>query len=150
MFRQLLGLQTVLNGSIPNSFIPDDLTKELKTDKYEMLIFMSEYKTGSDEANNQCNEIEKIIKNYSKDGMLVGEAACTRDLIKITDKDFTVVNSVSIVLVFIIIALVFKSISIPIVLVALMNLQSLLIWVFHIIREQPYHLLHQLLLVQSS
>lgn len=90
-----LGLQTVLNGSIPNSFIPDDLTKELKTDKYEMLIFMSEYKTGSDEANNQCNEIEKIIKNYSKDGMLVGEAACTRDLIKITDKDFTVVNSVS-------------------------------------------------------
>ena len=116
-----LGLQTVLNGSIPNSFIPDDLTKELKTDKYEMLIFMSEYKTGSDEANNQCNEIEKIIKNYSKDGMLVGEAACTRDLIKITDKDFTVVNSVSIVLVFIIIALVFKSISIPIVLVALIE-----------------------------
>ncbi len=86
-----------------------------------MLIFMSEYKTGSDEANNQCNEIEKIIKNYSKDGMLVGEAACTRDLIKITDKDFTVVNSVSIVLVFIIIALVFKSISIPIVLVALIE-----------------------------
>ena len=116
-----LGLQTVLNGSIPNSFIPDDLTKELKTDKYEMLIFMSEYKTGSDEANNQCNEIEKIIQNYSKDGMLVGEAACTRDLIKITDKDFTVVNSVSIVLVFIIIALVFKSISIPIVLVALIE-----------------------------
>ena len=61
-----LGLQTVLNGSIPNSFIPDDLTKELKTDKYEMLIFMSEYKTGSDEANNQCNEIEKIIKIIAK------------------------------------------------------------------------------------
>lgn len=61
-----------------------------------MLIFMSEYKTGSDEANAQCNQIEKIIKKYDKSGMLVGEAACTRDLIKITNKDFATVSFVSI------------------------------------------------------
>lgn len=116
-----LGLQTVLDGSIPESFIPESLTSNLKTDKYEMLIFMSKYKTGSDEANEQCNKIEDIIKKYSDNGLLVGEAACTRDLIKITDKDFAVVNAVSVVLVFIIIALVFKSITIPIILVALIE-----------------------------
>lgn len=116
-----LGLQTVLDGSIPDSFIPENLTKNLKTDKYEMLIFMSKYKTGSDEANEQCNQVESIIKKYSDNGLLVGEAACTRDLIKITNKDFAVVNAVSIVLVFIIIALVFKSITIPIILVALIE-----------------------------
>lgn len=116
-----LGLQTVLDGSIPDAFIPEDLTKNLKNDKYEMLLFMSEYKTGSDEANHQCDEVEKIIKTYDNQGMLVGEAACTRDLIKITDKDFAVVSFVSIFLIFIIIAFVFKSITLPFVLVAVIE-----------------------------
>lgn len=116
-----LGKESVLDGSVPESFIPKDLTKELESDEHEMLIFMSAYKTGSDEANNQCNEIEKIIKKYDKNGMLVGEAACTRDLIKITNKDFATVSFVSIFLIFIIIALVFKSISLPIILVAVIE-----------------------------
>ena len=116
-----LGKESVLDGSVPESFIPKDLTKELESDEHEMLIFMSAYKTGSDEANSQCNEIEKIIKKYDKNGMLVGEAACTRDLINITNKDFATVSFVSIFLIFIIIALVFKSISLPIILVAVIE-----------------------------
>ncbi len=119
--QNALGLQTVLDGSIPESFIPKDLTGELKNDNYEILIFMSEYKTGSDEANAQCNAVEKAIKKYDKNGMLVGEAACTRDLIKITDKDFAVVSFVSIFLIFIIIALVFKSVILPVILVAVIE-----------------------------
>ncbi len=116
-----LGLQTVLDGSIPDSFIPKDVTSELKNDNYEMLVFMSEYKTGSDEANAQCSAVENIIKKYDKNGMLVGEAACTRDLIKITNKDFAVVSFVSIFLIFIIIALVFKSAVLPVILVAVIE-----------------------------
>ena len=119
--QMALGKESVLDGSVPESFIPKDLTKELESDEHEMLIFMSAYKTGSDEANNQCNEIEKIIKKYDKNGILVGEAACTRDLIKITNKDFATVSFVSIFLIFIIIALVFKSISLPIILVAVIE-----------------------------
>lgn len=119
--QNALGLQTVLDGSIPESFIPKDLTGELKNDNYEILIFMSEYKTGSDEANAQCDAVEKAIKKYDENGMLVGEAACTRDLIKITDKDFAVVSFVSIFLIFIIIALVFKSVILPVILVAVIE-----------------------------
>ena len=119
--QMALGLESVLDGSIPDSYLPEAVTKELKSDKHEMLLFMSEYKTGSDEANEQCNEVEKIIKKYDSNGMLVGEAACTRDLIKITNKDFATVSFVSIFLIFIIVALVFKSISLPVILVAVIE-----------------------------
>lgn len=119
--QMALGLESVLDGSIPDSYLPEVVTKELKSDKNEMLLFMSEYKTGSDEANEQCNEVEKIIKKYDSNGMLVGEAACTRDLIKITNKDFATVSFVSIFLIFIIVALVFKSISLPVILVAVIE-----------------------------
>ncbi|WP_302630152.1 RND family transporter [uncultured Eubacterium sp.] len=119
--QMALGLESVLDGSIPDSYLPEAVTKELKSDKNEMLLFMSEYKTGSDEANEQCNEVEKIIKKYDSNGMLVGEAACTRDLIKITNKDFATVSFVSIFLIFIIVALVFKSISLPVILVAVIE-----------------------------
>lgn len=116
-----LGMESFLDGSVPDSFIPEKLTSELKSDKHEMMVFMSEYKTGSDEANTQCNEVEKIIKKYDKSGMLVGEAACTRDLIKITNKDFATVSFVSIFLIFLIIALVFKSITLPVILVSVIE-----------------------------
>ena len=119
--QMALGLESVLDGSIPDSYLPEAVTKELKSDKNEMLLFMSEYKTGSDEANEQCNEVEKIIKKYDSNGMLVGEAACTRDLIKIMNKDFATVSFVSIFLIFIIVALVFKSISLPVILVAVIE-----------------------------
>ena len=84
----VLGLESVLDNSIPDSFIPKELTSNFRTDDYEMFVFMSSYTNGTEEANKQCNTVEKIIKKYDKTGMLVGEAACTRDLIEITDKDF--------------------------------------------------------------
>ena len=116
-----LGLESVMDGSVPDSFIPEKLTGELQSDNHEMLVYMSSYKTGSDEANAQCNKVEKIIKKYDNNGMLVGEAACTRDLIKITDKDFATVSFVSIFLIFLIVAFVFKSISLPVILVSVIE-----------------------------
>ncbi|WP_302625548.1 RND family transporter [uncultured Eubacterium sp.] len=119
--QMALGMESVLDGSVPDAFIPEKLTKELQSDDHEMLIFMSAYKTGSDAANAQCNAVEKIIKKYDDTGMLVGEAACTRDLIKITNKDFATVSFVSIFLIFIIVALVFKSITLPVILVSVIE-----------------------------
>lgn len=116
-----LGMESVLDGSIPDSFIPEELTNALKSNHHEMMIFLSEYKTGSNKANKQCNEVEKIIKKYDSSGMLVGEAACTRDLIKITNKDFAIVNFVSIFLIALIIACVFKSIILPVILVSVIE-----------------------------
>lgn len=116
-----LGLESVMDSTVPDAFIPKKLTSELKSDDHEMLIFMSAYKTGSDEANTQCNTVENIIKKYDSTGMLVGEAACTRDLIKITNKDFATVSFVSIFLIFLIVALVFKSISLPVILVTVIE-----------------------------
>ena len=116
-----MGLESVLDGSVPEVFIPSEITGQLENGNHEMLIFMSAYKTGSDEANEQCDKVEEIIKKYDTNGMLVGEAACTRDLIKITNKDFAVVSFVSIFMIFIIIALVFKSVSLPVILVAVIE-----------------------------
>ncbi len=119
--QSALGLETLVDSSIPEDFIPSEVSSKLKSDRYEMMIFMSKFKTGSDEANEQCNEVEKIIKKYDKKGMLVGEAACTRDLINITDSDFKTVSFVSIFMILIIIALVFRSISVPVILVSLIE-----------------------------
>ena len=82
-----------------------------------MMIVLSEYYVASDEGYEQCNKLEEIIKSYDDSGMLIGEAPCTRDLIKITDKDFKTVSAVSIGVIFLIIAVVFKSISLPVILV---------------------------------
>ena len=98
----------------------EDLNK-VKSEDHQMIIFLSQYKTGSDEANKLCDDAEKVIKKYDKAGMLVGEAPCTRDLIKITDKDFKVVSFVSIFLVLLIILCVFRSVTIPVFLVALIE-----------------------------
>ncbi|MCR5429945.1 MAG: MMPL family transporter [Eubacterium sp.] len=119
--KRALGLESVVDSSIPESFIPSKLTDELKSEDHQMVIFISEYKTGSDNANRLSDEADKIIKKYDKKGMLVGEAPCTRDLIKITNKDFKVVSFVSIFLVFLIILCVFRSVSIPVLLVALIE-----------------------------
>ncbi len=119
--KRALGLESIVDSSIPEQFLPDKLTNELKSEDHQMVIFISEYKTGSDEANALADQADKVIKKYDKGGMQVGEAACTRDLIKITNKDFKVVSFVSIFLVFLIILCVFRSVSIPVLLVALIE-----------------------------
>lgn len=116
-----IGLESLIDPSIPFNFLPSNITSQLRSERHEMMIFMSEYKTGSDEANELSNQVEKVIKKHDKKGMLVGEAACTRDLIDITNVDFKTVSFVSIILVFFIILMVFRSVSIPVILVALIE-----------------------------
>ena len=117
----VLCMESVTEGKVPDSFIPESLSNELKSDEYEMVVLTSEYKTGSDEANDQCNKLEEIIKNYDPNGKLVGEAACTRDLIKITNTDFKRVSAVSIGVIFLIIAIIYLSPVLPVLLVALIE-----------------------------
>lgn len=116
-----MGMNSILGPTIPKEIIPGDIKEMLDNGKYQMIYVMSEYKTGSDEVNEQCDTIRKIIKNYDETAMLIGEAPCTEDLITITDKDFKTVNAVSIILIFIIIAIVLKSISLPVILVSVIE-----------------------------
>lgn len=116
-----LGLDSVLGSAIPRELIPEDLTGTLSSGDWQLLLVQSEYKVASDEVNQQCDEINTIIKKYDDSAMLIGEAPCTKDLIEITDKDFKVVSAVSIVAIFLIIVFVFKSISLPIILVAVIE-----------------------------
>lgn len=119
--KNVLGLESVTGGSIPDSLIPKELKDELETDKYELALIMSEYAVASDEVNEQCEEIEKIVKAYDPNAMLIGEAPCTKDLIEITDVDFKTVSFVSIGVIFVIIAIVFKSITLPVILVGVIE-----------------------------
>lgn len=118
----VLGLDSVLGPGIPQDFLPESLTGELQSDNWKLLLINSQYKVATDEVNNQCSALSAIIKSYNPKGMLVGEAPCTKDLITITDKDFKTVSIVSIGAIFLIILLVFKSISLPVVLVAVIEL----------------------------
>lgn len=116
-----LGLDSIIGSGIPSNFIPSEVTEALKSDEWQLILVGSEYEVASDEVNNQCTEIEKTIDSYNEKNMLVGEAPCTKDLIKITDKDFASVSTVSIGAIFIIILCVFGSLSLPIVLVAVIE-----------------------------
>lgn len=116
-----LGLDSILGSAIPRDMIPDEVTSKLKEGDWQLFLVQSEYKTATDEVNTQCEELNGIIKKYDPKGMLIGEAPCTKDLITITDKDFKVVSAISIVAIFLIIALVFKSISVPVVLVSVIE-----------------------------
>lgn len=116
-----MSLDTLIGPSIPRELVPDSVTKILKSDKWQLMLVGSEYKVASDEENAQIDELSKILKSYDKDGMLIGEAAATKDLIDITDHDFKVVNIVSIAAIFIIILFALRSVSLPIILVAVIE-----------------------------
>lgn len=116
-----LGLDSLLGSSIPRDVVPSELTETLKQGDWQLILVQSEYKAATDEVNKQCTELNKIIKSHDKSAMLIGEAPCTKDLITITDKDFKVVSALSIIAIFVIIAFVFKSGSLPLVLVAVIE-----------------------------
>lgn len=116
-----MSLDTLIGPSIPREMVPESVTKILKSDKWQLMLVGSEYKVASDEENAQIDELSKILKSYDKDGMLIGEAAATKDLIDITDHDFKVVNIVSIAAIFIIILVALRSVSLPIILVAVIE-----------------------------
>lgn len=119
--KAVLGLESLIGSRIPESMIPDSIKEILENDQWELMLIDNEYKVATDEVNEQITELNTILKKYDPSGMLVGEAPCTKDLITITDKDFKVVNAVSILAVFVIIIFVFKSWFLPIVLVAVIE-----------------------------
>ncbi|MCI9210617.1 MAG: MMPL family transporter [Eubacterium sp.] len=119
--KAALGLDAVTGPLIPDAMVPEHIKEILDNGTYQMIYVMSEYKTGTDEVNAQCDAIRDIVKRYDKTAMLIGEAPCTQDLITITDRDFKIVNAASIVLIFLIIAVVLKSVSLPVILVAVIE-----------------------------
>ena len=116
-----LGFDSIAGTEIPNGMFPEELTGKLKGDRYQMVLIASDYKVASEEVNAQISLLNDIIKKYDAGGMVIGEAPCTKDLIEITDVDFQVVSAISIVAVFVIIAFVFRSISLPVLLVSVIE-----------------------------
>ena len=119
--KATLGIQALEGAGLPKEMLPKKIVDILDDGEYQLLFIMSEYKVASDEVNHQCDEINDIVDKYDTKGMLIGEAPCTEDLIKVTDHDFNIVNSVSIVLVGLIIIFVFRSASLPILLVSVIE-----------------------------
>ncbi|MGN0390186.1 MAG: RND family transporter [Wujia sp.] len=119
--KAVLGLDSIIGTTIPKEMLPPNIVEVFESGKYKMMLILSEYAVASDEVNEQCEALKQIVKQYDESGMLIGEAPCTKDLIEITDKDFKVVSAVSIGVIFIIIAFVFKSITLPVILVAVIE-----------------------------
>ena len=120
--KYVLGLESVLGARVPEEILPERLVSTLKSGNWELLLINSEYKVASDKVNGQIGELNAILKNYDENGMLIGEAPCMKDMIETTDHDFKVVNTVSILAIFFIILLVEKSISLPFLLIAVIEL----------------------------
>ena len=119
--KATIGLEAILGAGFPKEMLPSDLLDVVQNDEYELLMISSEYAVASDEVNAQCDKLDEILDKYDTKGMLIGEAPCTKDLINITNEDFARVSAVSIVAIFIIIFFVFRSISLPVILVAVIE-----------------------------
>ena len=120
--KYVLGLETILGDSVPKELLPESVTKLLESDRWELLLMNSEYHVASDAVGEQINTLNRILKKYDPDSMLIGEAPCTKDMVDVTDHDFQVVSLISIIAIFVIIMLVEKSISLPFILVAVIEL----------------------------
>ncbi|MCH4207265.1 MAG: MMPL family transporter [Solobacterium sp.] len=118
----VIGLNTIKGESVPEEVIPDEIKNAAEDENWQLILIGSKYQVASDEVNQQVTELQSLAKNYDSSSMLIGEAPCTKDLIDITAKDFTSVDSASIGIIFAIILLVFGSVSIPIVLVSVIEL----------------------------
>ena len=118
----VLGLDSLLGDRVPEEIIPDSVKNTLQSDNWKLLLVNSEYHAASDAVNRQIDTLNGILKRYDPDGMLIGEAPCMKDMIETTDHDFDVVNAVSIVAIFLIILLVEKSLTLPFILIAVIEL----------------------------
>ena len=119
--KYVLGLESVLGCRIEEEALPEEIVDDFKSGKWELLLINSEYKVASDEVNAQVGTLNNILKKYDEGGMLIGEAPCMKDMIETTAHDFKVVNAISIIAIFIIIALVEKSFSLPFILIAVIE-----------------------------
>ena len=120
--KDVIGVDSLLGSEIPESILPKDVLSLIKGDRYQLMLVNSAYVTSSDEVNAQIDALNGILKKYDEGGMLIGEAPCTKDLISCTDHDFTVVSLISMMAIFVIILLVQKSLSLPVLLVAVIEL----------------------------
>ena len=119
--KYVLGMESVVGSRIPEEVLPESVTSKLKSGNWRLLLINSEYKVASDAVNAQIGELNDILKQYDQGGMLIGEAPCMRDMIQTTDHDFKMVNAVSIIAIFLIIALVEKSFTLPFILIAVIE-----------------------------
>ena len=120
--KSVIGIDSLLGAGIPESIVPNDVLSLVKGDRYQLMLINSSYVISSEEVNAQIDSLFSILKKYDRGGMLIGEAPCTKDLIACTDHDFTVVSLISIIAIFVIILLVQKSLSLPVLLVAIIEL----------------------------
>lgn len=119
--KWVIGLNSLVGSNVPESMIPNDIKKMLKTDNYELEFVSSDYSSATDEVNSQLAKIDKIVKKYQSDGMVIGEAPMMKDLQDVTDVDLKTVNNISILAIFVIILITFKSISIPVILISVIE-----------------------------
>ena len=119
--KYVMGLETVLGSRIPEEILPDSITNLLESDKWELFLVNSRYDVASDEVNAQVIQLNDILKKYDQGGMLIGEAPCMKDMIATTSRDFRVVNAISILAIFVIIAIVAKSFLLPFILIAVIE-----------------------------
>ena len=116
-----IGMDSLVGPGIPSTMIPEDVKDMLQSGEYEVAFICSDYKAATDEVNNQIAQIDKIVKSYSPQSMVIGEAPLTKDLADVTDVDLQNVNIASVAAIFLIILLVFKSVSLPVILVAVIE-----------------------------
>lgn len=119
--KYVLGLETVIGSRVPEEILPESVSAILESDKWELLLVNSEYSPASDEVNQQIAELNDLLKEYNQGAMLIGEAPCLKDMIDTTDHDFAVVTAVSVAAIFVIILLVEKSLTLPIILITLIE-----------------------------
>ena len=119
--KYVLGLESLIGERIPEEMVPESVMNVVKSDNYELVLIGSEYEKATDEANAQANSLSETMKKYDSEALLVGEGPATKDMIELMDRDFKIVNAISIVAIFIIIAIVEKSISLPFILIAVIE-----------------------------
>lgn len=120
--KYVLGLQSIVGPMIPEEMVPESIIEILKSDKWNLMLINSEYKVASDDVNSQIDALNTIIKKYDSNGMIIGEAPCMKDMIEITARDFRVVNAVSIIAIFVIILIVTKSLTLPVILISVIEM----------------------------
>ena len=116
-----LGMNSLIGPTFPESMIPSNIKEMLQSDNYEVQFVCSEYSSATDECNAQLDAIQKIVKEYSPESMVIGEAPLMKDLQDTTDVDLQRVNILSMAAIFVIILFVFKSISLPFILLAVIE-----------------------------
>lgn len=116
--KNVLGVDALTGTAIPREFLPDQVTKSLYAKDHQLILVNSAYKVSTDNCNTQIDQINRVVHQYDKSAKVIGEGPATKDLIEITNHDFKVVNLISMAMVFLIILLVLRSVSLPFILIA--------------------------------